>query len=55
MKDLDIGSYKDIEGGISVSNSLINSLANGIKIVLELGRSLGTAIRRGSSKKICSL
>lgn len=55
MKNLDVIYYKDIEGGLSISNSLINSLTNGIKIILELGRSLGTAIRRGSSKKICSL
>ena len=55
MKELDLIYYKDIDGGLSVSNSLINSLTNGIKIILELGRSLGTAIRRGSSRKICSL
>lgn len=44
-----------IEGGLSISGTLINSLTGGIKIILELGRSLGPAIRRGSSGKMCSV
>ena len=55
MEEVDITCYKDINGGLSITNSLINSLTNGIKIILELGRSFGTAIRRGSSRKLCSL
>ena len=44
-----------IEGGISVSGSFINSLTGGIKIILELGRSLGSALRRGSKRKLCNI
>ena len=44
-----------IDGGLSISGTLINAFTGGIKIVLELGRSLGSAIRRGSSRKYCSL
>lgn len=44
-----------IEGGASISGTLINALTGGIKIILELGRSLGSAIRRGSNGKKCSI
>ena len=44
-----------IEGGYTFSGSLINSLVSGIKVFVDLGRSLGTAIRRGSSGKLCPI
>lgn len=44
-----------IEGGLSISGTLINSLTGGIRIILELGRSLGSALRRGSNGKMCSV
>jgi hypothetical protein len=44
-----------IEGGLTISGSLISSLVRGINIVLELGRSLGTAIRRVVDGSICPL
>lgn len=44
----------EITGG-AISASLINSLARGITSLLDLGRAIGSAIRRITSKKICSL
>ena len=44
-----------IEGGVSLSGTLINALTGGVKIILEVGRSLGSALRRGKSKKYCPL
>ncbi len=44
-----------IVGGISVTGTLINSLVRGINTFLDLGRSLGTAIRRVMTNKICPL
>ena len=55
MVDLKEDDLLFVEGGLSVSSSLINSLTGGIKIILELGRSLGSALRRGSSNSLCSL
>ena len=46
--------YK-IEGGYSFSGSLINYLVNGFKVFVDIGRSLGTAIRRGTSGKLCPI
>lgn len=45
----------DIEGGLSVSGTLINAFTSGIKIVLEVGRSLGTSLRRIISGSLCSI
>ncbi len=42
-----------ISGGISLSGTLINSMARAINALLEAGRSLGTAIRRIISGKLC--
>lgn len=44
-----------IEGGISISGTLINSFARGINALLELGRSLGSAVRRVMGNKLCPL
>ncbi len=42
-----------ISGGLSLSGTLINSISRGINSLLEVGRSLGTAIRRIISKNLC--
>ena len=43
-----------IVGG-AISASMINTIIRGIKSFLDLGRSVGTAIRRIQSGRICSL
>lgn len=42
-------------GGLSVTGTIINAFIRGINAFLDLGRSLGNAIRRIGSKKICPL
>lgn len=42
-----------IQGGISISGTLINSFVRGVNVILELGRSVGTAIRRIGSNNVC--
>ena len=44
-----------IEGGLNVTGSLIGSLTKAINSILDVGRGLGSAIRRISSGKLCSL
>lgn len=41
--------------GGAITGTMINSLVRGINALLDLGRSLGTAIRRISGNNICSL
>lgn len=43
-----------VEGG-KTSAALLNSILRGASLILELGRSLGTAVRRITSRKSCSL
>ena len=45
----------NIVGGINISGTLINSIVKGINAILDLGRSLGSSIRRIKSGNICSL
>jgi hypothetical protein len=43
-----------VRGG-AVTGALINALARGIETLLDLGRSLGSAIRRIKTGRLCKL
>jgi len=53
MQQLNINEEKRIVGGASISASMINGIVRGVTLILELGRSLGSAIRRYQLKKWC--
>lgn len=55
MKKLDNQELLSINGGLTISGTLINSLVKGISVILDLGRALGTAIRRVTSSTLCPL
>ena len=38
-----------------ITGAFLSSIIKGINIVLELGRSVGSAIRRGSGGKLCPI
>lgn len=42
-----------IEGGINLTGTLISAFTKAINSLLDVGRSLGTAIRRINSGQIC--
>lgn len=44
-----------IVGGFNLSATYLNAIARGIETILDLGRSLGTAIRRIIDGGICTL
>jgi hypothetical protein len=54
MKNLNREELLNIEGG-SISGTLISSITRGINTILDMGRSLGNAIRRIGSNNICPL
>lgn len=55
MKELNNKELMKIEGGASwLTASFLNSAARAVETVLEIGRSLGSAIRRMVSGKYCS-
>lgn len=52
MKQLNKQELLQISGG-AISGSLINAFIRGINTILDLGRSLGTAIRRIQKGQFC--
>ena len=42
-----------ISGGINISGTIINAIVAGAKIILEIGRSFGSALRRTTSNDLC--
>lgn len=55
MKELNSLELYNIEGGLNITGTLISSLTRGVNALLDLGRSLGTAIRRIGSNNICPI
>ncbi len=55
MKELGKNELLNIDGGTSISGTLISSITRGINTLLDMGRSLGTAIRRIGSNNVCPL
>ena len=53
--EIDTNTLKEIDGGLSISGAVINSFTTGIKVIVDLGRSLGTAIRRTISGNLCKM
>ncbi len=43
----------NINGGIKFSASLLNSIIRGTNLIIELGRYVGTAIRRYKTGRLC--
>lgn len=55
MEELRKNELLSIEGGNGISGTLISALGRGITTLLDMGRSLGSAIRRIGSGNICSV
>lgn len=53
MKKLTRQQLANIHGGVNISGTLINAIIKGINSFLDLGRSIGTAIRRVSTGNLC--
>ena len=54
MKELNNKELLQIDGGAGITAAFLNAASRGISTVLELGRSLGSAIRRISSNNLCT-
>ena len=46
MKELSISEMKNISGGGTISGSLFSALAKGFNVFVDMGRALGSSIRR---------
>lgn len=54
MRKLNNNELKQIEGGVNITASLLTGIVRGINSLLDLGRSLGSAIRRIQFGQLCS-
>ena len=46
-------TLKQIYGGAGISGTLINAINSALKTIADLGRSLGTALKRIKTKSLC--
>lgn len=55
MKEVNKEELLKIDGGLNISGTLINSFTNIIKVLLDVGRSIGTSIRRINDDELCPI
>lgn len=55
MKKLTEQELIDVIGGWSLTGTLVNAFTSAAKTVMDFGRSLGSAIRRIGSNKLCKI
>ena len=53
MYYLDNAILCNVYGGVKISGTLINALTKAVTTILDVGRSLGSSIRRIVKRKIC--
>ncbi len=55
MTDINKEELSTINGGASISGTLVSAVTSGIKVLFDVGRSLGSSIRRISDNDLCPL
>lgn len=55
MKELSEEELKKVVGGLDLNAGILNSFVRAFEIILEIGRSFGTSIRRISGSSICEI
>lgn len=55
MKELNKNELKKIEGGTSLTSSMLTAIYKTLEVVFQIGESLGNYIRRKSEGKMCNL
>lgn len=55
MKKVDCRELDFVIGGDTISGTVINAFTNIIKLLMDAGRSFGSAIRRVSEGNLCPL
>ena len=55
MKEINKEEMLKVIGGAGFKASFLSSIVRGVNSFLDVGRSIGSAIRRLSEKKVCPL
>lgn len=55
MKELTKKELQSVSGGFSFNATFLNAISRGVNVILDLGRSLGSSIRRAVGNNLCPL
>ncbi len=55
MNKINRNELREIDGGISITGTIINAFTDAIKTVYDFGRSLGNSFRRIKEDKLCEI
>ena len=55
MTKLNNKDLEKIEGGESITGTLISAFTNGLKVIFDIGRNLGSSLRRIKEGKMCEI
>ena len=55
MSEIEREELESITGGETITGTVVSALTTGIKALFDIGKSLGSSIRRLSTDNICPL
>ena len=55
MKEISLSAMSEINGGGKISGAIINYATKAFKLVFDLGRALGSSIRRIRGNEFCPI
>ena len=55
MNKIDNEELKNIDGGLSITSTILNSITSIFKVLMDAGREIGSSIRRIHEDKMCPL
>ena len=55
MEKINKEELREIDGGDTITGTLISAISQGLKTIVDIGRSLGSSIRRIKDKRICEI
>ncbi len=55
MNKLKTYELREIDGGFSLTGTLVEAFTSGLETIVAIGRSLGSSLRRLSEGKLCEI
>ena len=55
MIEIEKEELMNINGGVNMTGAFINSFARGVQVIFDIGKSLGSTIRRLQNGSLCPI
>jgi hypothetical protein len=55
MNKLKTYELKEIDGGFSLTGTIVEAFTKGLETILDIGRSFGSSLRRLNEGKLCEI